>query len=252
MAIIYSYPIGTNLKGDDTIVGTSSTVVNGKRTNATKSFTLNSLATFITTTAFTDYVPYEGATKNINLGANSLYLNTINMYDDASGGYTRLQPGDNSLSIFNGSNLQILYVEGGTLTLFGGIDNSIATFNTTTLTENRSYLVPDQSGTIALTSDIPTFYGDTNQIPKLNGYALTASSIYDNGSSVGIGTIAPVTCAKLQIDSLTQGFLPPVMESADRVAIVVPTEGLIVFDRTISRLCIFVNGGWASLLTSDI
>lgn len=47
MAIIYSYPVNTMLEGSDVLVGTSTKVINGKASNATKSFTLSSLVTFV-------------------------------------------------------------------------------------------------------------------------------------------------------------------------------------------------------------
>ena len=47
MAIIYSYPVNAMLEGSDVLAGTSTKVINGKASNATKSFTLSSLATFV-------------------------------------------------------------------------------------------------------------------------------------------------------------------------------------------------------------
>ena len=38
MAIIYSYPKNTDILVDDTIIGTSTKIVNGKRRNVTKNF----------------------------------------------------------------------------------------------------------------------------------------------------------------------------------------------------------------------
>lgn len=46
MAIIYSYPKNTDILVTDTIVGTSTKVVNGKRKNVTKNFEIGAIATF--------------------------------------------------------------------------------------------------------------------------------------------------------------------------------------------------------------
>jgi hypothetical protein len=46
MAIIYSYPKNTDILVTDTIVGTSTRVVNGKRKNVTKNFEIGAIATF--------------------------------------------------------------------------------------------------------------------------------------------------------------------------------------------------------------
>ena len=63
------------------------------------------------------------------------------------------------------------------------------------------------------------------------------------GGTVHIGGInATAATAKLQIDSTTQGFLPPRMTTTQRTAIA-NTAGLIVFDTTLAKL--FVNSGSA-------
>lgn len=46
MAIIYSYPKNTDILVDDTIIGTSTKIVNGKRRNVTKNFEVGAVATF--------------------------------------------------------------------------------------------------------------------------------------------------------------------------------------------------------------
>ena len=46
MAIIYSYPKNTDILVTDTIVGTSTRVVNGRRKNVTKNFEIGAIATF--------------------------------------------------------------------------------------------------------------------------------------------------------------------------------------------------------------
>lgn len=46
MAIIYSYPKNTDILITDTVVGTSTQVVNGKRKNVTKNFEVGSIAKF--------------------------------------------------------------------------------------------------------------------------------------------------------------------------------------------------------------
>jgi hypothetical protein len=62
------------------------------------------------------------------------------------------------------------------------------------------------------------------------------------GSSTG-----PVVSAKFQIDSTTQGFLPPRMTTAEINLIVTPAEGLVVFNTTISHLCVRAAGTWHKL-----
>jgi hypothetical protein len=50
--------------------------------------------------------------------------------------------------------------------------------------------------------------------------------------------------AKLQVDSTTQGFLPPRMTSTQRLAISSPAAGLIVFDTTTLKSYTYDGTTW--------
>ena len=63
--------------------------------------------------------------------------------------------------------------------------------------------------------------------------------------NIGIGTTAPVASAKVQIDSTTQGFLPPRMTNAQRIAIATPAVGLCVYcTDAVEGLYINKSTGW--------
>lgn len=64
-----------------------------------------------------------------------------------------------------------------------------------------------------------------------------------NNGSVGVGG-TPLTSAKFQIDSTTQGFLMPRMTSAQRDAIATPAQGLQVYDTTLKTICTFDGSVW--------
>ena len=49
-------------------------------------------------------------------------------------------------------------------------------------------------------------------------------------SQVGIGTVAPETSSMLDVSSTTKGMLTPRMTTAQRLAIVAPVDGLMVYD----------------------
>jgi hypothetical protein len=67
--------------------------------------------------------------------------------------------------------------------------------------------------------------------------------------NVGIGTTAPVASAKVQVDSTTQGFLPPRMTNAQRLAIATPAIGLMVYcTDTIEGLYINKSTGWTFII----
>ena len=68
---------------------------------------------------------------------------------------------------------------------------------------------------------------------------------------VGIGTSNPDNSAALDISSTTQGMLPPRMTTAQRLAIVSPAEGLVLYD-TDNNAHYFYNGSsWTTLEKRD-
>ena len=78
---------------------------------------------------------------------------------------------------------------------------------------------------------------------KYNIYAGGTASNYLSGSLV-IGTTSLNASAKLQVDSTTQGFLPPRMTSTQRLAISSPAAGLIVFDTTTLKSYTYDGTTW--------
>jgi len=61
----------------------------------------------------------------------------------------------------------------------------------------------------------------------------------------------PDPSAMLDLKSNTKGFLPPRMNTADRIAITAPANGLVVYDTDIQSLQIFAGGTWHALVTGD-
>lgn len=63
---------------------------------------------------------------------------------------------------------------------------------------------------------------------------------------VGVGTGAEAS-AILQVNSTTQGFLPPKMTGTERDAISSPVDGLVIFNITTSKLQVRAGGAWVDL-----
>jgi hypothetical protein len=55
--------------------------------------------------------------------------------------------------------------------------------------------------------------------------------------------------AIVQFKSTTKGFLPPVMTTAQKNAIINPTSGLTVYDSTIEDLSVYTSSGWTGVIT---
>jgi hypothetical protein len=66
---------------------------------------------------------------------------------------------------------------------------------------------------------------------------------------VALGTTSPNASAKLQVDSTTQGFLPPRMTNAQRAAIAAPAIGLMVYcTDAVEGLYIYKSTGWTFVI----
>jgi len=53
--------------------------------------------------------------------------------------------------------------------------------------------------------------------------------------------------AQLQVDSTTRGFLPPRMTTTQKNAIGTPAAGLMVFDTTLAKLCVYSGTAWETI-----
>jgi hypothetical protein len=66
---------------------------------------------------------------------------------------------------------------------------------------------------------------------------------------IGINTTSPNASARLQVDSTTQGFLPPRMTNAQRTAISSPAVGLIVYcTDMVEGLYVYKSAGWTFVI----
>ena len=75
--------------------------------------------------------------------------------------------------------------------------------------------------------------------------------IVDRNQSVGIGltnssNLSVNASARLQIDSTTKGFLPPRMTTTQKNAIASPAAGLVVYDTTLAKLCVYTTA-WETI-----
>jgi len=78
---------------------------------------------------------------------------------------------------------------------------------------------------------VPMVFGTNN----LERFRITA------GGNLLVNTSTDVASAILQVSSTTQGFLPPKMTTTQKNAITSPAAGLIVYDTTLNKLCVFTT-----------
>jgi hypothetical protein len=79
-------------------------------------------------------------------------------------------------------------------------------------------------------------------------WVLNSSNIFNNGSSIGIGTVAPNSSAALEVNSTTKGFLLPTMTQTQRNAISTPATGLLIYQSDNTPGFYYYNGSaWTAI-----
>lgn len=103
---------------------------------------------------------------------------------------------------------------------------------------------------IASVSSNAIAFGSMNNNPFENTSSVNAFSEFariDGSGNLLIGTTTTVASAKAVVSSTTQGFLPPVMTTTQKNAISSPAAGLIVFDTTLAKLCVYSGSAWQTI-----
>jgi len=65
---------------------------------------------------------------------------------------------------------------------------------------------------------------------------------------VGTGTITPTSSAALDVNSTSQGFLPPRLTTTQRDAITGPVEGLTIWNKTNKQLEVYDGSYWVNMI----
>jgi hypothetical protein len=69
----------------------------------------------------------------------------------------------------------------------------------------------------------------------------------DTSGNVGIGTSSPNASAILDAQSTTKGVRMPNMTTTQKNAISSPAAGLMVFDTTLAKLCVYSGSAWQTI-----
>ena len=91
----------------------------------------------------------------------------------------------------------------------------------------------------ALTSGRVTYAGTSGVLQD------SANLVFD-GTSLGIGTTANAS-AILDAQSTTKGVRMPNMTTTQKNAISSPAAGLMVFDTTLAKLCVYSGSAWQTV-----
>jgi hypothetical protein len=146
----------------------------------------NADGTIALTSNLSSYVPYSGATASVALGTNTLTASTLIVDQGTTGSTLRFK--QYASASYNTNGYTDIYAVSNNIVGFGlnqGSGNFKGfSFNVVNVTTNQSrdLYIPDASGTIALTSQLPTYgnltSADTSQLIVTGG----------TGAVIGAGT----------------------------------------------------------------
>jgi hypothetical protein len=143
--------------------------------------------TIALTSNLSSYVPYTGATANVDLGANNLTAFGVSTKaieltgNGTQGGYLYIKQGILPFGSLLGSNA--ITADANKFVLVSNVDGvniKLASFDLGSLTTNvtRNYTLPDASGTLALLEGMQTFTGS-----KIFSNTTLVNTIYIDGVS---------------------------------------------------------------------
>jgi len=195
MAIIYSYPDNFDLLPSDMLVGTSTKMYMGKPKQETKNFTLDALSYFVN---YSTYNTLNTVLTNGNTSLLSANVGDLGVWDASNITYGKIKILASEFQFYSGSYpLNPMVAFDFNSIVFSNM-NFTSTISTGSPSANRTYTLPNASGTIALTGDIPdpitlttigtsgaaTLIGDVLNIPNYSAAAVTPTlqEVTDQGN----------------------------------------------------------------------
>ena len=80
-----------------------------------------------------------------------------------------------------------------------------------------------------------------------NAITFTQAMTLDASGNLGLGTTSPNASAILDAQSTTKGVRMPNMTTTQKNAIASPAAGLMVFDTTLAKLCVYSGSAWQTI-----
>jgi hypothetical protein len=137
----------------------------------------------------------------------------------------------------------------------GTITNSTGTGTVATQVAASIGTINFASSSAMTVTDAASFYiaaapgaGTNTTITRGWSHYVAAGHAYFGGSVVVAATpSAPNANALLDIQSTTKAFMPPRMTTTQKNAIPSPTSGMVVYDSTLNKLCVYGAAAWETI-----
>lgn len=165
------------------------------------------------------YYPLASTSTATTSTANT--LNGINFYQyyNTAGGYRRLVLGNTTNYTSSGGGYGTIRLYGTGATYYG--DLNPGTIGANSLTANRTWTLPNKTGTIALTSDIPTVPTNISSFTNDAGYTTNIGTI--TGITVNNNTLPVSASGVVNLGNLIVGTDPPVVTIGEN-SVEIPTK----------------------------
>jgi hypothetical protein len=147
----------------------------------------NASGTIALTSNLSSYVPYTGATGDVNLGLFSIISNRVSAIGDNSTYGGTLSIKQNNVRSLLGTGYTELFGKTNILGISFGV-GSIANLSNSVLTAERTYTLPDITGTLALLEGSQTFSG-SKTFSALTAFTFTNGTRMDYGLYLSKGSI---------------------------------------------------------------
>jgi len=162
-----------------------------------------------------------------------------------------------ALTVQNSSSTNLFTVRNDGLCFSIGYSFSVQRlqFNNATIGSNLGYIIGTTNGVFRLVNAAENdftrlqFGGFTTAFPALerSGASICVMDATGAaGANLIVGTTSVNASAILQADSTTKGFLPPRMTTTQKNAIATPAAGLVVYDTTLNKLCVYTTA-WETI-----
>jgi hypothetical protein len=109
---------------------------------------------------------------------------------------------------------------------------------------------PSEKFEVAGNAKADTVFADaysSNSPLLLQTDGTTRIFVDDTTGTVGIGTVSPESSSILELNSSSQGFLPPRLTTSQIQAITSPVEGLVVYNSDTKELNLYDGSQWANM-----